>query len=46
MTMLFCIEDEKFEIIAKELRRRGWENTDSSGDMALIWSNLVPFLLI
>ena len=45
MQDLFRVEDEKFEIIAIELRRRGWESADSTIDTALIWSNLVRYAL-
>ena len=45
MQDLFLVEDEKFEIIATELRRRGWESADSKSDTALIWSNLVRYAL-
>jgi hypothetical protein len=37
----FCIRDEKFDIISKELRRRGWATTESETDASLIWTNLV-----
>lgn len=37
----FCIEDEKFEIIANELKRRGWESVNSDSHPALTWTNLV-----
>lgn len=41
MKRTFCIQDEKFEMIANELIRRGWESVSSDKHAALTWTNLV-----